>query len=631
MISAKKLATISLLSGMTALYAAPAGALTLMDMLRGGPGKSREAGQGRDVPVYQEIPPNRMNQGLPGVREGTVAAGTAARDSDPEPAPRISGPRYYTYKSESVRAVSSKGFTTALPFFDSARISAPATIAAAVEAYYGTGSEPVWVTEGAINDRAKAVMAFFETVGTSGLDPADYTVSIPSPDVTASIGDAPAAPEAQGNEAWQKALAQFELKLSVKVLTYVQDTQRGRVDPNKLSGYHDFKLKDINLAPVLKMARLSPDIGKYLASREPSDANFQALKTELARLHAEETGNHVAINLQTAVKPGGSSTEMASIIGAIERRGSDSLKSAHSVTFAGYSGGSEYTPELVALVEAFQKERGLRPDGIIGQATVRAMTGDSVEAKISKVTVAMEQARWLPSDLGQRFVFINQPAFKAYYHEEGQEKFDMRVVIGSKANQTYFFQDNIRTVEFNPYWGVPQSIIVNEMLPKSRNDPSYLDRLGYQVEVGGRAVSSTSVNWYGSTSGVSVRQPPGSDNALGELKILFPNAHAIYMHDTPSKSFFQRDNRALSHGCIRLAEPRKMAAAVLGTTVDDVGKQIAAGKNRAVSVPEKIPVYIAYFTAWPDRNGKVAYFGDVYDRDEYVLKAFAITSKARGA
>ncbi len=207
----------------------------------------------------------------------------------------------------------------------------------------------------------------------------------------------------------------------------------------------------------------------------------------------------------------------------------------------------------------------------------------------------------------------------------------MRVVVGSKAHQTNFFEDEIETVEFNPYWGVPQSIIVNEMLPKLRRDPSYLDRLGYEVQVGGRAVSSTSVNWYGSTNAVSVRQPPSSDNALGDLKILFPNAHAIYMHDTPAKSFFNRDMRALSHGCIRLVDPRRMAAAVLGTSVEKVGEQIASGKNRAVQVPVKIPVYVAYFTAWPDKDGKVQFFDDVYDRDSYVQKAFAVTTKARAA
>lgn len=205
----------------------------------------------------------------------------------------------------------------------------------------------------------------------------------------------------------------------------------------------------------------------------------------------------------------------------------------------------------------------------------------------------------------------------------------MRSVVGSKAHQTFFFQDKIKTVEFNPSWGVPQSIIVNEMVPKLRRDPSYLDRLGYEVAVNGRSVSSTSVDWYGSTNSISVRQPPSSDNALGDLKILFPNAHAIYMHDTPAKSFFKRDMRALSHGCVRLAEPRKMAAALLGISEKDVDARIATGKNVPTSVNADIPVYIAYFTAWPNKDGKVEYFGDVYDRDVATMKALAATSKAR--
>jgi L,D-transpeptidase YcbB len=207
----------------------------------------------------------------------------------------------------------------------------------------------------------------------------------------------------------------------------------------------------------------------------------------------------------------------------------------------------------------------------------------------------------------------------------------MRVVVGSKANQTYFFKDEIQTVEVNPYWGVPQSIIVNEMLPKLRSDPSYLDRMGYQVEVGGRAVPSSAVNWYGSTASVAVRQPPSSDNALGELKILFPNSHAIYMHDTPSKSFFKRDQRALSHGCVRLAEPRRMAAAVLGVSMDEVASEIASGRNKALPVPQKIPVYVSYFTAWPNKDGKVEYFNDVYERDMYMNRAFEVTRSARRA
>lgn len=593
-----------------------ASAITLMDLLRGGPGK---------------VERDRQESGLPGVAQHSMPT---ARDVDPEPTPRVSGPRYYTYKADASRAVDTSKFPAELA---GVKLSATPEIAKALESYYNAGGKPLWVENGDLSPRASAVLAFFETVGDSGLNPFDYSISAPSQDVTASIATE-AQPQVQNVALTEErpaspAMMQFELALSAKVLAYVQDTTRGRIDPNKLSGYHDFKRKTVNLAPVLKLAGLSPDVAAYLRSREPSNPEYLDLKAELAKLRdTDKDGTHkIVVPADLVLKPGENNPEMATVVKAIEHRSSASLKTGHAATLSGYQQTPEYTPDLVDLVKAFQSENGLKPDGVIGRATVRAMTGDSNEAKIAKLEVAMEQVRWLPADLGNRFVFINQPAFMAYYHNEGVEDFGMKVVIGSKTNQTYFFQDQIQTVEFNPYWGVPQSIIINEMLPKLRNDPSYLDRLGYEVTVNGRAVSSSSVNWYGSTNAISVRQPPSSDNALGDLKILFPNAHAIYMHDTPSKSFFNRDMRALSHGCIRLVDPRRMAAAVLGSSLDNVNKQIASGENRAVQVPVKIPVYVAYFTAWPNKDGKVEYFDDVYDRDSYVMKAFETTTKARSS
>ena len=618
--SGKTSAAMMLALGLSvsASFPGTASAVTLMDLLRGGPGK-----------VERE----RQDRGLPGVfPQG--AQTSVANDADPEPLPKVTGPKYYTYKADATRAVSTDNFVESLK---GVKLKTTSDVAKALEAYYGTGAQPIWVTNGELNARASAVLAFFETVGESGLDPADYSISAPSPDVTASISEQP-QPIAQDvvsteSQVYKPAIMQFELALSAKVLTYVQDTVRGRIDPNKISGFHDFKLKTVNLAPVLKLASMSPDVGAYLRSREPSSAEYLALKGQLAALREQDKENQVKIALpdDLLLKPGNTTAEMANIVNAISHHSSASLKTDHAVTLSSYQQTPEYTPELVELVKAFQGENGLKADGVIGRATVRAMVGDSNEAKIAKLEVAMEQIRWLPADLGQRYVFINQPAFTASYHDEGTEQFSMKVVVGSKAHQTFFFQDEIQTVEVNPYWGVPQSIIINEMLPKLRNDPSYLDRLGYQVEVGGRAVSSSSVNWFGSTNSVSVRQPPSSDNALGELKILFPNAHAIYMHDTPAKSFFQRDMRALSHGCIRLVDPRRMAAAVLGTTVAKVGEQIASGQNRAIQVPTKVPVYVSYFTAWPDKDGKVQFFDDVYDRDSAVMKAFSTTTKARSS
>lgn len=593
----------------------------LLDLLFGKRKKQEEA-----------PPPGVMGQGVQAAQP--APAKTA-------PLPRVIGPRYYSYKAEPLKAIALDRLSDPVVTgsiedgavevaqhtpegeirreFSAVKAFAPAESAKAVEEFYTHNPQLIWISGNHINDRARAALAVLADAGSVGLDPQDYAVEVPS-----AVFDS-----ADGAARYQE-LATFEVNLSSAVATYVLDTVRGRINPNRISGYHDFKRKEVNLVAALKIMALSPDVAAYLKTREPSGSHFKALKAELKALKAEEgASDPVVIAAGTLLKPGQSNPELANIVKGVIQHGSDALKAEQATTLAAYSGTPEYTPELVRLIEAFQKERGLKPDGVVGQATIRHLTGgDSVADKIFKVQVAMEQARWLPAELGSRYVFINQPAYMAYYHDKDAEQFSMRVVVGSKSNQTYFFQDEIQTVEYNPYWGVPQSIIINEMLPKLRSDPSYLDRMGYQVEVNGRAVSSSQINW-SSTKGVAVRQPPGDDNALGELKILFPNAHAIYMHDTPSKSFFNKDMRALSHGCVRLAEPRVMAAAVLGTTVDQVGAEIAKGRNKAVSVPERIPVYVSYFTAWPNKDGKVEFFEDVYGRDDYMRKAIEATRSAR--
>ena len=603
------------------LPAAPANAITLMDILRGG--KKKEPAR----------------EPLPGVDSGASLPNATVKQ-EAKPLPRVTGPRYYTYKADALKrvavdkladpVVTSSISTDVAPAGDAGIRAAFATVdvratpdaAKAVETFYGDYKKLVWIDGTGISEKAKTAIAVLADAASVGLDPWDYAVQIP-PDSFDS---------ADMNKRYSE-LATFEVALSSAVATYVQDAVRGRIDPNRISGYHDFKRKDVNLAAALKNVVLSGNIRNYLESRSPLNDDFRVLKAELAKLRAETGGDdRVVIAEGTLLKPGESNPELANIIKGVVRHGSDALKTDHSVTIATYKGTPDYTPELVALVEAFQKENGLKPDGVVGKASIRKLVGgDSVADKVAKLEVALEQARWLPVDLGARHVFINQPAFMVYYHEDGREKFSMRTVVGSTSNQTYFFEDRVQTVEVNPYWGVPQSIIINEMLPKLRNDPSYLDRMGYEVAVGGRAVPSSSVNWHGSTAGVSVRQPPSGDNALGELKILFPNTHAIYMHDTPSKSFFKKDMRALSHGCVRLAEPRKMAAAVLGVSEADVGKEIAAGGNRALPVKADIPIYIAYFTAWPNKDGAVEYFDDVYGRDDYMRKAFEATRAARQA
>jgi murein L,D-transpeptidase YcbB/YkuD len=284
-------------------------------------------------------------------------------------------------------------------------------------------------------------------------------------------------------------------------------------------------------------------------------------------------------------------------------------------------------------VRDFQRGQGIRPNGIIAKSTIRALTTNSSAKKIAKLQLAMEQLRWLPRELGDRYVFLNQPAYQVSYVNGAAEPLTMRAVIGKPAAQTYFFTDHIKEVVYNPYWSVPRSIVINEMLPRLYRNGSYLDREGYEVtDSSGRQIASNAVDWAGVAAnkvGVDVRQPPGDENALGRLKIEFPNKHAIYMHDTPSKSFFKRDMRALSHGCVRLEDPKAMAAALLGTSVDYIATRIGRDETVSERVPGNIPVYLAYFTAWPDARGVVQYYDDVYGRDEHLATALAKTDAER--
>lgn len=560
------------------------------------------------------------------------------------PKVRISAPKVYTYKPDTMKTVDLTPLSTveiasadpyAGPFITSAfdesrrflegqKITTTKEVGEALIAYYSENHDFVWIDGTAPNDNARAAIEVMERAAEVGLSPADYRIEMPTDgfDMTAMADR-------------QRELMLFEMNMSAKALTYVLDATRGRIDPNRLSGYHDFERKKVDLTSALGNLAATADAGVYLSGSNPSNDKFKALVAALAEMRGADQEERIVIAKGTFLKPGTKNPELANVVAAIRKRGSDKLLVDHGLTLYEFEiGGSDrYSPELVKLVKDFQRENGLSVDGIVGKMTISKLVDMSNEDKVEKLVLAMERLRWLPRSLGTRHVFINQPAYRATYVANGKDSLSMRAIVGKRSNQTSFFQDEIERVEFNPYWGVPGSIIVNEMLPKLRQDPSYLDRLGYEVtDRRGRRISSRSVNWWkvGVNVPVDVRQPPGRNNALGELKILFPNKHAIYMHDTPTKKLFERDARAFSHGCVRLQDPRGMAAAVLGSSREHVDAQIEQGSNLAEHLQERIPVYVSYFTAWPQDNGGVEYYADMYGRDKRLDEAIARTNKARG-
>ncbi len=554
-----------------------------------------------------------------------------------KPIKKVSAPSYFKYTVAAPVAIDFKpvldaavpaqglvlgggiDFVSARAHLAGYELRAEKAHAAALTTFYAANPEFIWISGFAPNAKAKAAVAVLSRAGEHGLDAEDYAVTLP--DDAFSMDDMAAR---------QAELARFEMALSARLLRYGNDMTSGRVDPNRLSGYHDLPMRPFDGVQTLEAAKESVDMEALLAALAPANPEYGQLKGELAALsvQAEE---EILLDPKLLLKPGQDNPELAKILAVIKRDASAELTAAHGALIEAAQGRTLYGEDLVPLIKSVQKEKGLSGDGIIGPRTVSVLAPASKAERIAKVRFAMERLRWLPHQLGARRVFINQPEFQVRYYENDLETLSMRVVIGKPSNQTSFFYDEIEQVDFNPYWGVPQSIIVNEMLPRLQRDPGYLDRAGYEVtDSKGKRIPSSSINWaaHGGKVPYSVRQTPGEANALGELKILFPNKHAIYMHDTPSKSLFNRDSRAFSHGCVRLHDPRAMAAAVLGTTVEDIKTQLAKGHS-AKKVPVKIPVYVAYFTAWPDAQGKVGYFGDVYGRDDHLKKALDAVRSAR--
>ncbi|RUM99912.1 murein L,D-transpeptidase [Pseudaminobacter arsenicus] len=555
------------------------------------------------------------------------------------PVAKISGPSYYTYKAAPLVRVDFAALETAAPRpaafepmlsgivfreglagLQDFNLYAEKEVAKALADYYAANPDFIWVSGHTANSRASEAVRVLSEAGGYGLETSDYTVTVPR-----------AAYSMDNMAARQRELIRFEMTLSARVLRYVGDAQGGRINPNRLSGYHDFPVKPLDRVNVLKQFASARDARGLLESYHPQNPEYQALRVELEAVKASAE-NDIVVDAKLLLKPGESSPELPKLLQLIARDHGEELGAEHNDVMARFGQSETYVDELGPLIKAAQTKAGLKADGVIGPRTVAALAGTSRADRIAKVTYALEQLRWLPSELGDPRVFINQPAYTASFIEGGAEKLKMRVVIGKPTNQTSFFYDEIEQVDYNPYWGVPQSIIVNEMLPRLRNDPGYLDRSGYEVtDSKGRRIPSSSIDWgqYGAKVPYSVRQTPSEANALGELKILFPNKHAIYMHDTPQKALFERDTRAFSHGCVRLQDPRGMAAAVLGTDVDHIAGKLKQGHSTE-RVSRKIPVYVAYFTAWPDASGKVEYFDDVYDRDARLQIAIEKTEAERG-
>ncbi len=490
-----------------------------------------------------------------------------------------------------------------------------------LDLYRNAGFKPLWLTGNAPSERAKAVLAFAAKVSDDGLEPMAYLPTGLSSfkNVTEQVGIDP------------QELAQFDIAMTAATLKLAREISGGQFEPNSLSLYNDITPERVDAGQALKILAWSPFPEAYLNDLMPKHPSYGLMKAELSKLRASnQKPPYEKIAEGKPVKAGKSDPRISLVRDRMQDMGF--LTSEESYVEPEFS--ETLDADLSVALKKFQKSVKLRQTGILDLATVKNLNRDTSQRDIQRLVYNMERLRWLPKNLGNRFVFVNQPAFEVQVMDRGNEVWRSEVIVGKPLNQTSAFHDEMETVVFNPSWGVPQSIIVNEYLGKLRRDPGYLDRQGFKVIApNGKVVRSSSINWaaYGSRPPFGVQQPPGKGNALGELKFLFPNSHDIYMHDTPTKNLFAESTRTFSHGCIRVQNPREFARIILGWDREKIDRETDSRKSQSVVLSHKIPVHITYFTAWPDSSGKMNYFNDVYERDEAMEKALAVLASAREA
>lgn len=513
---------------------------------------------------------------------------------------------------------------------------------------------PAWWQDGRWSAEAGTALQALAGADRRGLDAADY-----HPRRLSAALDAAAGGDAL-------AVAAADLQLSAAVMAYLGNMINGRIDPRTVDwkiSYHPYPV-EILLGEALRTGRLN----HWLAVAGPQTPAFRALLDLRARyrelaagpwpylpegptLVRGDEGERVAILRRQLTLLGDLSNVPAPTANLRSKRRNDTAGAAagaqrpHVIpAAAGYEGQHDrslgtdgqigavgtaparFDLALENAVRRFQQRHGLTVDGHVGPGT-RAALNVPPQSRLRQIEANLERLRWMPTDLGERHVIVNIPAFELTAVAQDHVALRMPVVVGEPDWPTPVLSDEIVDFKFAPTWTVPSSILRREMLPQIRRDPGYLERKGLRVLYQGREVSPWEVDWssVSAGSGYVLRQEPGPRNALGQIRFSLTNPYDIYLHDTPTTSSFARANRAISHGCIRVAQPEELALFLLdGDPSWDRARLRRAMNARDThfhTLDRPVPVYLVYFTAWVDENGVAQFRDDVYGRDAALMAA----------
>jgi murein L,D-transpeptidase YcbB/YkuD len=445
-----------------------------------------------------------------------------------------------------------------------------------------------------------------------GLDPEDYHLSaIESMKRRLETGPNPSI----------EALVDYDILLTDALVRLGYHILFGKVDLRAYDPVWNYgrEIHDLDPAVAIQNTLDAPDLRAAIEREKPSYAAYAALKAQLARYRALlAAGGWPAVPPGPTLRVGDRGPRIRALRERLAVTGDMPAVDGRAVEM--------FDQALSDGVKGFQRRHGLDADGAVGSRTIEEMN-ISAGHRVDQLRVNLERGRWLTSDIGTRFVIVNIAGFTLYYVDGNRIRWTTRVQVGKPYRKTPVFRSKMTYLVFNPTWTVPPGILANDILPAVKRDRSTLERKNLKVLDGkGDVVDPSSIDWSrysGQDFPYLLRQDPGPDNALGRVKFMFPNEHAVYLHDTPSKSLFEKEDRAFSSGCIRVADPMMLAELLLeetkGWSRADIDAAVAAGTTRSVSFAKPIPILLAYWTAWDD-NGSLQFRRDLYDRDERILE-----------
>lgn len=478
---------------------------------------------------------------------------------------------------------------------------------------------PIWVDDEGLNERGKAFAEVLNQVESHGFNPDDYHRSCINEWI-----DHQKAVALEGPLVDADYPALIDILMTNAFMIFGSHLAAGRVDPERLYPHWFPEKRKADISDVLNRLSNGLTLEEALRQLAPPSAEYWRMVDEAGKLKKIiDDGGWPVLTTSKTLKKG----NKGAYVSLLDER----LRASGDLVVRKRMNKTVFDTNLEAAVKTFQIRHGLEADGIVGPETREALNVSAPE-RWRQVVLNLERWRWLPHRWGNRHIIVNVPAFRLEAYNSDQLQLAMKVIVGEAYKGTPVFSERISSIEINPYWNVPDSITLSELLPEIKKDPDYLAENHYELLSGwgksGSVRDPALIEW--ENIGIEnfpgrLRQVPGPWNSLGRIKFMFPNSFDVYLHDTPYRSLFRKSNRALSHGCIRVGKPVELALFILQDDIywtrERILSLIESGQRHIIEVFDPCMVHVMYWTCWVGKEGKINFRNDIYNYDEILWNA----------